>query len=420
MHGELAEDARTLVFGFEQGEARSAWAFAVGGAALDVELPPEFDPDALVRITRLQLAAPLEELGLVGGGALPLAPDRPEPLETRPWLAVDAAEVQGGNEAASFAAAEPPEWLRRHPVSRPKHCLQGVREELIELVGGPRDLLSLGHGRAAALSFGELFLFEEGAEPRRFDVPGPGRGQVLGPGALDRIWVVTTSAAIEFDPATGLFGAPLALPEESLIVGVAEDPGTRELYLYSSSARLWRRAPASASWESLFEVPSAQVRPNLHKQVADLHFLAPRHLLVASEDVGVVLELEGDVVRTHRGVRAGSGFPVLATAPGDRVFVAEAALGDLFEFRGGRLDPIGQVPTRLVGLVVLDAGAERFLHLGASGAMGTYDAILPADCPERPLGAVLGPKQLVRVGARLLVLGTTSSGSGFIWLDVEL
>lgn len=419
-HGPIPEGAQTVLFGLEQGERRAVWGHPLETTPLAFELPPEFDASTELGLSRVHYAEPLSSFGLTAAGRLVDAPARAQPLSSYAWLSADYATLGPELELSPFEIAPPPEWLMRHPIARPRRCVRAVREEPISSLQGPRDLLPLDESRAAGLSLTELFLLEDGAPARRFPVPGPGRGQVLGQGVEGWIWVVTTSAAIAFHPATETLGVALPLPPETLPVGFAEDPVTRELYLFSSAARLLRKPPEGESFSPIFEVPPEHVRPNLHKHVAHLHFAGPRRLLVAIEDVGVAIELVGEEGRTLRGERIGSGFPVIASVPGGRSFVVESALGDLFEYLPGRLERRGKAATGLVGLEALDDGAERFLYLGASGALGSVDLVLPGDCPEVSVGALVGAKELVRVGARYLVLGQTSTGYGFSWLDVEL
>lgn len=422
VHGPLPEATETIVVALEQGEQRAIQAHRAAEGPLRLELPAPFEESEPLQVTRIALRAPLGELGLSRSGPLPSDPPRPRPLSRLERLAVENASLLVGSAApATFASGVASAWVLEHPVARPDICLKGVRVEFARMSGGPRDLLAARDELAVAVLRHELVTFDATGQVRPHALVSPELGRAAGLGVGGRIWVVTSSRAAVFDPSSGSLTESVLVPPGPGGIGVAEDPETGDLYLLTAAVELWRRPAGGPGFERLFRVPPERVRSGVEDKAARFHFTGPRRALVAVEDVSVVLEIEGDTVRTLSGAAVGSGFPVSARTRDGRILLVESARGDLFEYQPGRLEPMGQLPTRLVGLVVLAEPGPRLFYVGASGAMGTVDLGAPEGCSDIQASGIVSPDGLVPVGDRLIVRGEIEPGSyGLAWLDLEL
>lgn len=418
--GELPENAESIVVGLEQGEHRSLHAHSASDGAFRFDLPADFDGEAPVEVTRIALLEPLGALGLETAGRLPESPEPRRALTTLTWLVTENASVVLGGANARFAEGVASAWIRDHPVPRNAACIRAIRDTPSFEGRATRDLLAVGVDQAVGLSLDEVILFR-GDRSVEVHPLAPGEtGRALGLGVLDRVWVATSTRAAVVDLDTGQFSEVLPLPDELLVVGIGEDPFTSDLYLLDSSARLWRRSAGQTELQLYYTVPSASVRPNLHKATARFHFLGPNRLVLGVDEVAGVVEVVDGVPRLEAGPSVGSGFGASARTADGRVFFAEAALGNLYRYEPGRLVRVAQVATRLVGLAPLDGEGRRFVYISASAIMGTVDTVLPEECPELPIGTWGGAAFLVRAGQSYLAAGDFGDRSrGFRWLDLE-
>lgn len=420
-HGELPAGTQTAVVALEQGEARLLYAQALSDGPLSIDVPESFDDGAPIVVTRIALRETLMELGRPRSGLLPESPPRPRPLSSLTSLVIEnAALLPGSDLPVRFASGSASEWVRDHPVSRPDLCIKSVRVEFARMGTGPRDVLAVSRELAVGVFIHEILTFRADGAVEVHALPSSESGRAAGLGVGDRIWVVTSSRAAVLDPVSGVLSESVPVPEGTNPVGVGEDPATGELYLLSDVAEVWRRSAGGETFERFFTVPPERVRPGLENKAGRFLFLGPRRFLAFADDVAVLLEVDGDIVRLLTGAAVGLGFPVGVRTSEGRIFLVEAARGELFEYVPGRLELRAKLPTRLAGLEILSEAGPRLVYLGISGVLGTVDLGLPEECPDTLAGTLVGPDGTARVGDRLLVRGEIHRGQyGFAWVELE-
>lgn len=418
--GSIPPEAQTVLVGIEQGELRVLQAQPVAEGVMELEVPDAFSGDEPILLTRLAVRESLTELGLPRPGPLPSSPPRSRPISSLEILAAQSVGIDGSDSASLVDAAISP-WIMEHPVPRSDACLRGATEELIRVSSGPRDILELWPGFAIAVFVHDVVFLDTTGPMHTFPFLSGELAGAAGLGAGGRVWVATSSRAFVVDPNSGVFSASVPIPSEVSPIGVAEDPSTNDLYLFSTRAQLWRRRVGQPAFELFYSVPVDRVRrPGIENQTARFHFTGPGQFIMAVDDLSAVIEVAQEEVRLLSNIPVGSGFRFITRTQTGRVLLAEAARGDLFEYFPGRLEPRGQLPTRLMGLVPLDEDGRRLAFLGSAGALGTIDLELPEDCSAIQAGQLTGPDAFIGVGSRFLVRGEIHRSTyGIAWLELE-
>lgn len=394
---EFPTAARSVVIALEQEERRFVEAHPASLPSVEVTVPEGLSDSDPAELTIVSLSQRLEDLGLSEPGPLAPATGRTRALSSLSPLSIVGTRLfeDDDNPVATTRALS--EGLAGYPVAKVPRC-PDIAFEFVSASGSVRDAVEYQPELAVGLTGASVTLLRPGGSFTEVPLPEGEFGEGIGLSRNGRVWVTTSSNAVQFDPESGTFGRPIPLPRPGEFRGVFDDDLSGRLYLVSTEVEIWEYEHASGIWTLSYAVPDPLIR---RAQVVNVPARivpqpSPGRFFLAMEEVSAVVDYAGEETTLYSGDRVGSGFPSIGVLPDRSVIVSESFSGDLYLFDGRTWQSAGQGPARLYGLSHLEG--RRFMFLSLAAVVGVLDLDDPRSCPEVPMLNWDNARTIVRSG----------------------